>query len=103
MSRYWFFAFSDCKDPTRSQEYNKWYGDAHILDMLEVPGMIQATLHRQFPARKQPFCDSFLVSLWHAKTAHADCDIGSSWSWEEYCCRSDLERAQASDLLSGPD
>ena len=43
IARYWFFAFSDCKDQTRSQEYNKWYSDAHIPDVLEVPGMIQAT------------------------------------------------------------
>ena len=43
MARYWFFAFSDCKDPSRAQEYDKWYSDTHIPDMLQVPGMVQAT------------------------------------------------------------
>ncbi len=43
MTRYWFFAFSDCKDPDRAPEYDKWYSDTHIPDMLQVPGMIQAT------------------------------------------------------------
>jgi hypothetical protein len=43
MAKYWFFAFSDCKDPTRADEYNRWYSDTHIPDMLQVPGMAQAT------------------------------------------------------------
>ena len=43
MARYWFFAFSDCKDPNREQEFNDWYSNTHIPDMLLVPGMISAT------------------------------------------------------------
>ena len=43
MARYLLFAFSDCKDPAREQEFNDWYDNKHIPDMLEVPGMIKAT------------------------------------------------------------
>ncbi len=43
MARYWFFAFSDCKDPAREDEFNDWYSNTHIPDMLQVPGMISAT------------------------------------------------------------
>ena len=43
MARYLLFAFSDCKDPAREDEYNDWYDNMHIPDMLEVPGMISAT------------------------------------------------------------
>jgi hypothetical protein len=43
MARYFFFAFSDCKDPSREKEFNDWYGNVHIPDMLQVPGMIRAT------------------------------------------------------------
>lgn len=43
MARYWFFAFSDCNDPTREDEFNGWYSNTHIPDMLQVPGMISAT------------------------------------------------------------
>ncbi len=43
MARYLFFAFSDCKDPAREAEFNSWYDNTHIPDMLEVPGMIKAT------------------------------------------------------------
>jgi hypothetical protein len=43
MARYLYFAFSDCKDPAREEEFNKWYSNMHLPDMLEVPGMIKAT------------------------------------------------------------
>ncbi len=43
MARYLLFAFSDCKDPAREDEFNDWYDNMHLPDMLEVPGMISAT------------------------------------------------------------
>ena len=43
MARYLYFAFSDCKDPEREKEFNNWYDNMHIPDMLEVPGMIKAS------------------------------------------------------------
>ncbi len=43
MTKYYYFAFSDCKDPVREEEYNDWYSNTHIPDMIEVPGMIRAT------------------------------------------------------------
>ncbi|HSW57250.1 MAG TPA: hypothetical protein VLH15_02490 [Dehalococcoidales bacterium] len=43
MARYLLFAFSDCKDPSREKEFNEWYDNMHVPDMLEVPGMIKAT------------------------------------------------------------
>jgi hypothetical protein len=43
MDRYLLLAFSDCKDPAREKEFNDWYDNMHVPDMLEVPGMISAT------------------------------------------------------------
>ena len=43
MARYLLFAYSDCKDPAREEEFNDWYDNVHLPDMLEVPGMISAT------------------------------------------------------------
>jgi len=43
MTRYLFFAFSDCKYPDRENEYNEWYNTKHVPDMLEIPGMLKAT------------------------------------------------------------
>jgi hypothetical protein len=43
MARYMLLAFSDCKDPSREKEFNAWYDNLHVPDMLEVPGMIRAS------------------------------------------------------------
>lgn len=43
MTKYLLFAFSDCIDPSREDEFNEWYDNIHIPDMLETPGMIRAT------------------------------------------------------------
>jgi hypothetical protein len=41
--KYLLFAFSDCKDPKREKEFNDWYDNTHMPDMLQVPGFIGAT------------------------------------------------------------
>jgi hypothetical protein len=43
MARYLLFAFSDCKDPAREEEFNDWYDNVHLPDMLEVEGLVKAT------------------------------------------------------------
>jgi len=43
VTKYFYFAFSDCKDPAREDEFNNWYENVHCVDMMEVEGMIQAT------------------------------------------------------------
>jgi hypothetical protein len=43
MEKYLLFVFADCKDPAREQEFNDWYDNVHIPDMLEAPGMLRAT------------------------------------------------------------
>ena len=43
MTKYLLFAFSDCKDPAREDEFNEWYDNMHLPDMLETPGMIRAS------------------------------------------------------------
>jgi hypothetical protein len=43
MAKYLIFAFSDCKDPKRLKEFNDWYDNMHMPDMLEIPGMIKAS------------------------------------------------------------
>ena len=33
---------SDCKDPSREIEFNEWYNEVHIPDMLELPAVVGA-------------------------------------------------------------
>jgi hypothetical protein len=46
VEKYLYLAFSDCKDPSREQEYVDWYAKTHIPDMLETPGMIKAAFFK---------------------------------------------------------
>jgi hypothetical protein len=41
--KYLLFAFSDCKDPKKEKEFNDWYDNMHMPDMLQVPGFVKAT------------------------------------------------------------
>ena len=33
---------SNCADPSREEEYNEWYNNVHLPDILETPGFIRA-------------------------------------------------------------
>jgi hypothetical protein len=43
MARYQLFVFSDCNDPAREEEFNDWYDNVHLPDMLQVEGLVKAT------------------------------------------------------------
>ena len=43
MAKYLFLAMADCSDPSREDEFNKWYDGFHIPDVLSAPGVTQAT------------------------------------------------------------
>jgi hypothetical protein len=43
LAKYLFLALSDCSDPSREPEFNKWYDEVHIPDLLSTPGAIQAS------------------------------------------------------------
>lgn len=37
---------SNCSDPSRHDEFNKWYDDVHIPHVLRAPGMVGAKRYR---------------------------------------------------------
>ena len=43
MERYMFVTYTDCSDASRADEFNDWYNNIDVPDMLETPGMISAT------------------------------------------------------------
>ena len=43
MTKYLLFAFSDCKDPAKEEEFNDWYDNMHMTDMLKTPGLVEAS------------------------------------------------------------
>ena len=36
---------SNCCDPSREQEFNEWYNNIHMPDILEIPGFMRAAFY----------------------------------------------------------
>jgi len=43
MARAIVLVFTNCADPAREQEFNEWYDNTHVPDILETPGFVGAT------------------------------------------------------------
>jgi hypothetical protein len=56
MPRYLFVAQSDCSEPAKEEEFNKWLKEIHIPDILKTPGIVKATLYKNTDpgANKRP-------------------------------------------------
>jgi hypothetical protein len=42
MAKYSFFVFSNCTDPNREQEFNRWYTHIHLVDLSAAKGFVSA-------------------------------------------------------------
>ncbi|MEE9285810.1 MAG: hypothetical protein V3V35_08815, partial [Dehalococcoidia bacterium] len=42
MPRGAFFAFTNCADPARDEEYNRWYSHTHLPDLRGASGLVRA-------------------------------------------------------------
>jgi len=92
MARYLLFAFSDCKDPSREDEFNEWYNNIHVPDMLETPGMIQAT--RWVAANPKPNQHRKYLALYELETD----DVEKFDQMVQEIGRKTVERGRFSDL-----
>jgi hypothetical protein len=43
MTRYLLVTFSDPKDPAKKKEFNDWYDNMHMPDMLKTPGLLKGS------------------------------------------------------------
>lgn len=43
MARYILEVRTNCSDPEKEAEYNDWYNNIHLPDVLETPGVVRAT------------------------------------------------------------
>jgi hypothetical protein len=42
MERWLLTVESNCYDPSREKEFNDWYNNIHLPDILEIPGFMRA-------------------------------------------------------------
>ena len=43
MERWLIVVETNCTDPSREKEFNDWYDDIHVPDLLKVPGVVRVT------------------------------------------------------------
>ena len=43
MEKWLLVVGTNCKDPVREKDFNDWYNNTHLADVLEVPGFTGAT------------------------------------------------------------
>ncbi|MFC1861558.1 DUF4286 family protein [Chloroflexota bacterium] len=43
MAKWFYVVETNCKDVAREDEFNDWYDNIHLPDILETPGFIRAT------------------------------------------------------------
>ena len=42
MARYNFYVFSNCTDPSKDDEFNRWYTHIHLPDLSTAKGLVSA-------------------------------------------------------------
>ena len=50
MERWLLAAESNCSDPSQEEEFNRWYDETHLPDVLETPGILRATRYENISA-----------------------------------------------------
>ncbi len=54
MQRWLIAVQTNCTDPSREKEFNDWYNNIHVPDVLEIPGIVRMTRYENaIPSEEQ--------------------------------------------------
>lgn len=53
MERWLIVVQANCGDPSREKEFNDWYDDTHVPDVLKVPGIVRVTRYENVIASEE--------------------------------------------------
>ena len=83
MARYNFLVFSNCTDPSREEEFNRWYTHIHIPDLSAAKGFVSARRY----VNLEPDAKAKYLALYEFETENIDESIqslyvlaGAAWS-----------------------
>jgi hypothetical protein len=54
-----FLVFSNATSPERIRDFNRWYDESHLRELLQVPGVVAATRYELDEAQMMPGEDGF--------------------------------------------
>jgi hypothetical protein len=91
MERWLLAVETNCADPAREGELNRWYDEVQVPDMLEVPGIMRATRYENSsPGESQ----GKYLTLYEIETE----DIGKTMALEFEQTLKKAEQGHSSDL-----
>jgi len=73
MANYSFFVFSNCTDPAREQEFNRWYTHIHLPDLSAAKGFVSARRY----VNAEPNARSKYLAVYEFDTDDIDVSIKS--------------------------
>jgi hypothetical protein len=83
---------SNCADPSRDQEFNEWYNNTHLPDLLKLPGVLQAQRYKNDnPAEGQ----SMYLAIYNLEVD----DIEAALAGADEYAKGLAEQGRMSDLL----
>jgi len=62
----WILHISSRALPAREAEYDRWYGETHVGEVLALPGFLSCKRYRQFGVDGQP--DGVFVAQYEVET-----------------------------------
>ncbi len=69
MARYILEVRTNCSDPEKEAEYNDWYNNIHLPDVLETPGVVRATRYENTDPGES---EAKFVAIYEIETADID-------------------------------
>ena len=74
MERWLIAVQTNCTDPSREKEFNDWYNNVHVPDVLKIPGIVRMTRYENaIPSEEQPKYLALLEveadDIWEVTTA----------------------------------
>jgi hypothetical protein len=95
MARYSFFVYSNCTDPAREEEFNRWYTHVHLPDLSAAKGFVGARRY----VNADPGARSKYLAVYEFETDDIDASIKSLY---ELAAQSWPKRRHIDCIAPGP-
>jgi hypothetical protein len=83
---------SNCADPNREQEFNDWYNNIHLPDLLKLPGVVRA---RRYKNPNPPEGEASYLALYEVEVD----DIEAALAEADKYAQGLAEQGRMSELL----
>ena len=92
MERWLLTVESNCADPSKEKEFNKWYDTVHLPDILETPGIVRAA---RYENTSPPEGQGKFMAMYEIETD----DLGKTLAKFDEVVNTKAKQGRMSDLV----